>query len=920
MRPWKGSPMHRSTILTCGVILLALLIPSIARSDDDPPASTRVLALYYFGRGDANNVALDQSLQSALRSTPKGSVEYYAEYLESDRFSDESQFLVMRDYLLGRYANHNIDVIIATSHRMLQFLLKYRPNLFPNTPIVFITLKRRALTEQAAPLGVTGVVISDTYRSTINMALTLHPNTERAFIISGTQERDRSLEAEAREELKEFESKVAVTYLTDLPADELLATVKRIPERSIILYIRQSQGDRGKSLNPRDFLTLITQSARVPVYGIFYSYIGYGVLGGYVTSPDITGAKVAEIALRVASGARPQDIPVIDAPIVPVFDSRQLPRWGISEDELPPGSMLLLRELTFWEQYRWQLLGILSLFAVQGVLITFLLLERTKRRRAAGDLRSSEKRYRQMFEQNRAVQLLVDRESGAIVDANAAAAEFYGYRLEELRRMNLSDINTSSKIQRTEEVNRATNEGRDYFLFRHRLASGAIRDVEVHTSLLEAGGRSLYYSIIHDITERKRAEAQLSLLQTLGIEVAAARDLHSALKVVLRRVLESTGWELGEAWIPSHDGAVLECGPQWVSGQGLDEFTASSRDIRFEPGVGLPGSVWKSREPAWIHNVTNDANCTRAPIAQKVGLRAALAIPILSRQEVIAVLAFFLREPRAEDDRLVTVIAAVASQLGMVIERKRAADALNLLNAELEQRVAQRTADLHIKSRELETFAYSVAHDLKAPLRGIEGYSRLLVEDHADKFDDEARYFLENINASSEEMSRLIEDLLAYSRIESREIKPDRLDLGPFVTALVEQKKHEETGRSIEFVVNVNGGKVVADHTGLTLALRNYLDNAIKFTRHTAAPRIEVGALEDEGICRVWVRDNGVGFDMKYHDQIFEIFRRLHYDEDYRGTGVGLAIVRKAMERMGGRAWAESETGRGATFYLEIPK
>jgi len=255
-----------------------------------------------------------------------------------------------------------------------------------------------------------------------------------------------------------------------------------------------------------------------------------------------------------------------------------------------------------------------------------------------------------------------------------------------------------------------------------------------------------------------------------------------------------------------------------------------------------------------------------------------------------------------------------------VIERKRAADALNLLNAELEQRVSQRTADLGIKSRELETFAYSVAHDLKAPLRGIEGYSRLLVEDHADKLDEEGRFFLENINNSSEEMNRLIEDLLAYSRIERRTMKPDRLELGPFITALVEQKKYEETGRGIDFVLNVNGGKVVADAIGLTLALRNYLDNAIKFSRHTKAPRIEVGAWENEGSCRVWVRDNGVGFDMKYHDQIFEIFRRLHFDEDYRGTGVGLAIVRKAMERMGGRAWAESETGRGATFYLEIPK
>ena len=900
-------------------ICLALpMMPSFALAD--PPTPTRVLVLYYFGRSDANNVALDQSLQTAFRTTAKGSVEYNTEYLEAERSSDESQFPVLRDYLMGKYAGRKIDVIIATSHRMLQFLLKYRPDLFPDTPVVFIALKRRALLEQAAALGITGVVITDAYRSTLNLALTLHPHTERAFIISGTLERDRSLEAEAREELKEFEGRVAFTYLTDRPADDLIASVKGVPERSIILYIRQSRDAPGRSLTPRDFLALIAQSARVPVYGISYGYVGYGLLGGYTSSPDGTGAKVVEQVLRIANGARPQDIPVVEAPNIAVFDWRQLRRWGISDDKLPPGSTVLFRELTFWERYRWQLLGALLLFAVQGFLIAFLLLERTRRRLATGELGSSERRYRQMFEQNRAVQLLVDRETSAIVDANAAAAEFYGYSLQDLRRMNLSDINTSTRTQRTEEVNRATNEGRNYFLFRHRLASGAIRDVEVHTSLLEAGGRTLYYSIIHDITERKRAEAQLSLLQTIGIEVAAANDLHSALEVVLRRVVESTGWAFGEAWIPTHDGTLLECGPQWGSGHGLEEFKAFSRNIRFQPGFGFPGRVWKSREPAWIQNVTSDEIFLRAGVAQQSGLRGALAIPIISGEEVIAVLQFFLREPREEDERMVRVIAAVASQLGMVIERKRAADALNLLNAELEQRVSQRTADLGIKSRELETFAYSVAHDLKAPLRGIEGYSRLLVEDHADKLDEEGRFFLENINNSSEEMNRLIEDLLAYSRIERRTMKPDRLELGPFITALVEQKKYEETGRSIDFVLNVNGGKVVADAIGLTLALRNYLDNAIKFSRHTKAPRIEVGAWENEGSCRVWVRDNGVGFDMKYHDQIFEIFRRLHFDEDYRGTGVGLAIVRKAMERMGGRAWAESETGRGATFYLEIPK
>jgi signal transduction histidine kinase len=144
--------------------------------------------------------------------------------------------------------------------------------------------------------------------------------------------------------------------------------------------------------------------------------------------------------------------------------------------------------------------------------------------------------------------------------------------------------------------------------------------------------------------------------------------------------------------------------------------------------------------------------------------------------------------------------------------------------------------------------------------------------------------------------------------------------LQPLVKAVVEQKQHEIVDRDVDFRVTVNGGYVMADANGLTQALKNYIDNAVKFTRDVSAPLVEVGSRETPGGCLLWVRDNGIGFDMKYHDRIFNIFQRLNHSEDYPGTGIGLAIVRKAMERLGGRAWAESEPGRGATFYLEIPQ
>jgi signal transduction histidine kinase len=277
--------------------------------------------------------------------------------------------------------------------------------------------------------------------------------------------------------------------------------------------------------------------------------------------------------------------------------------------------------------------------------------------------------------------------------------------------------------------------------------------------------------------------------------------------------------------------------------------------------------------------------------------------------------------------RIVGVIALFALQTMFIAvllverrRRKRARELLAQLNAELEERIAARTAALDAKTRELEAFAYSVAHDLKAPLRGIDGYSRLLLEDHKDQLDDEGRSFLNTIQASADEMNQLIQDLLDYSRLERRELNPHRLELQPLVKAVVEQKQHEIVDRDVDFRVTVNGGYVMADANGLTQALKNYIDNAVKFTRDVSAPLVEVGSRETPGGCLLWVRDNGIGFDMKYHDRIFNIFQRLNHSEDYPGTGIGLAIVRKAMERLGGRAWAESEPGRGATFYLEIPQ
>jgi len=275
--------------------------------------------------------------------------------------------------------------------------------------------------------------------------------------------------------------------------------------------------------------------------------------------------------------------------------------------------------------------------------------------------------------------------------------------------------------------------------------------------------------------------------------------------------------------------------------------------------------------------------------------------------------AALVRRPSGEPDYSVTVVEDIS-------QRKQAEASLERLTAELEQRVAQRTAQLEAKNRELETFTYSVSHDLKAPLRGIDGYSRLLLEDYALRLDHEGQRFLHSIRKATEQMGRLIDDLLAYSRLERRALVPGKVDLPGLVQAVLAERSDEIRARGVAVSVTMPEASATADVDGLALALRNLVDNALKFSRNAAPPRIEIGGRAGDKTCRVWVRDNGIGFDMQYHDRIFEIFQRLHRAEDYPGTGIGLAMVHKALERMGGRAWAESAPGAGATFYLEMPR
>lgn len=265
-------------------------------------------------------------------------------------------------------------------------------------------------------------------------------------------------------------------------------------------------------------------------------------------------------------------------------------------------------------------------------------------------------------------------------------------------------------------------------------------------------------------------------------------------------------------------------------------------------------------------------------------------------------------------DELAQLSAAFTRMAASLQERNAQLEATR---NDLEQRVAERTEALRLKNKELETFCYSVSHDLKAPLRGIDGYSRLLLEDYSGVVDAQGQMFLGNVRQAVSQMTQLIDDLLAYSRVERRALALSAIELDGFVRAILQEREREL--RAVELSVELGKLRVLADPEGLASVLRNLIDNACKFSAARTPPRIALRAALHDDRCVISVQDNGTGFDMRFHDKIFVIFQRLQRTEDYPGTGIGLAIVHKAVERMHGRVWAESEPDRGATFHVELP-
>ena len=525
----------------------------------------------------------------------------------------------------------------------------------------------------------------------------------------------------------------------------------------------------------------------------------------------------------------------------------------------------------------------ISQIMVQGQrLFTVILRDITERRRADEALRQSEAHFRAIFEAAGVGNVESDAITGRFLLTNQKMCEISGYSTEELHTMSFRDLTHPEDREQNFAIYQKFVRGELPYYFvekRYVRKDGSIVWVQVNSRLLnDAEGKPWRtVAVIQDITERKRAEELLQKSEQR-----------------FRELVESLPQFI---WTCTAEGLCDYLSPQWKTYTGIP--------AREQLGYG------------WVNQLhPDDRERALADWQQALATKDVLLSEFRIRR-FDGLYRWFRTRAVPMCDETGQLLRWFGNNID-IESLKQAELSIRQLNTELEVRVAERTQELASANRELEAFTYSVSHDLRAPLRAIDGFSRILQEDYASQLSPEASDYLSLVRDNTQRMGQLIDDLLNLSRITRQTLNKQPVNPGEIVHQVLDELQAEQNGRRIEIAIG-ELPHTQADHSLLKQVFVNLLSNAFKFTSRCETALIEVGCLDAITAHPVYfVKDNGAGFNMKYSHKLFRVFQRLHRMEDYEGTGVGLALVQRIITRHGGRIWAESALGEGATFYFTL--
>lgn len=431
----------------------------------------------------------------------------------------------------------------------------------------------------------------------------------------------------------------------------------------------------------------------------------------------------------------------------------------------------------------------------------------------------------------------------------------------------------------------------------------------------------------YDISEQKRIEDTLQLLAEAGEVLTSSLDYETTLASVTRlAVPRLADWCAAD--LVTEDGQIERLAVAHVDPAKVE--LAFEIERRYPPGTnesqGVP-RVIRTGQPAFFPTIPDELlaemihDADRLALTRSLGLRSVMIVPLIARGRTLGALSFALAESGRHYDRDDLAMAIHLARRGALAvdnarlyrEAQETRAHIAAINADLERQANKLAA----ANKELESFSYSVSHDLRAPLRAIDGFSRILLEEYDPDLPPEAQRYLGLVRQNASQMGQLIDDLLQFSRLSRKSFSWQEVRPGDLIRDVLADLRPELEQRQVAFSI-ADLPSCRADPALLRQAFANLLANALKFTQVRTVAVIEVGHLEQDGECVYFVKDNGVGFDMRYADKLFGVFQRLHRAEDYEGTGVGLATVQRIIYRHGGRIWADAAVDRGATFYFTV--
>ncbi len=445
-------------------------------------------------------------------------------------------------------------------------------------------------------------------------------------------------------------------------------------------------------------------------------------------------------------------------------------------------------------------------------------------------------------------------------------------------------------------------EERGYVTSSTAISIFAVSTIVIFTGLIWWNAKLLY---LVDL-DRKRTARRLAVQHTASRVLAEVRPPAEAMRLILRSICETLGWQLGLMWTTEPSTNRLCCSQTWpVNDNKLKGLIQASHEMVLAPGEGFPGKAAARGRMIWSRGNELDGNSNRARLADRAGLRSGFAFPIRLGKETPGVCEFFSLREEPPDEDLREVLLSIGTQVGQFLERVRA-----------EEQVRQTSAELARSNADLQQFAFLASHDLSEPLRMVSSYLKLLEPRCKDSLDPQAREFITRASDGAARMQALINDLLAYSRVDSRGRDFNTLDVSQGLQA-AEMNLSVAIQEAGAVVTHDALPEVRGDAIQISQLFQNLIGNAIRF-RGSEPPRIHVGARRAGAEVVFSVADNGIGIERKNFDRIFVIFQRLHTRSEYPGTGMGLAICKRIVERHGGRIWVESEPGKGSTFFFTL--